>query len=179
MFRDKIPLPEKIRESGEGYTLSGKPLDPNSAAAKPYLNRNGSISGPAKTVNKVVKEKKDDPMEGVEHDIKPAQDGNEVKTVPVDDGVKPTDDEVKPVDSEVKSVDSEVKPVDSEVKPMDSEVKPMDNEVKPTPMEIDTKEVETQTKELSIGEDKKTPISELKETGSVKSASPSPSNSST
>ncbi|RCH95701.1 hypothetical protein CU098_000577, partial [Rhizopus stolonifer] len=39
MFRDNIPLPPKVRESGEGYTLSGKPLDPNSAAAKPYLGR--------------------------------------------------------------------------------------------------------------------------------------------
>ncbi|KAJ1912467.1 hypothetical protein H4219_005590 [Mycoemilia scoparia] len=37
MFRDKIPLPEKVKESGEGYTLSGRPLDPNSAAARPYL----------------------------------------------------------------------------------------------------------------------------------------------
>ena len=30
------PLPRKVAESGEGYTLSGKPLDPNSAAAKQY-----------------------------------------------------------------------------------------------------------------------------------------------
>ncbi|KAJ2800660.1 hypothetical protein H4R20_003977 [Coemansia guatemalensis] len=37
LFRDKLPLPEKVRESGEGYTLSGRPLDPNSAAARPYL----------------------------------------------------------------------------------------------------------------------------------------------
>lgn len=37
MFRDNIPLPEKVRETGEGYTLSGRPLDPNSAAARPYL----------------------------------------------------------------------------------------------------------------------------------------------
>eukprot|EP00941_MAST-03F_sp_MAST-3F-sp1_P006331 g6331.t1 len=29
-------MPAKVRESGEGYTLSGKPLDPNSAAAKAY-----------------------------------------------------------------------------------------------------------------------------------------------
>ncbi|KAK9816984.1 hypothetical protein WJX72_007805 [[Myrmecia] bisecta] len=29
-------LPAKVAESGEGYTLSGKPLDPNSAAAKAY-----------------------------------------------------------------------------------------------------------------------------------------------
>ena len=30
------PLPAKVAESGEGYTLSGKPLDPNSAAALAY-----------------------------------------------------------------------------------------------------------------------------------------------
>ncbi|KAJ1994378.1 hypothetical protein GGI25_003777 [Coemansia spiralis] len=37
LFRDNIPLPAKVCESGEGYTLSGRPLDPNSAAARPYL----------------------------------------------------------------------------------------------------------------------------------------------
>ena len=30
------PLPAKVRETGDGYTLSGKPLDPNSSAAKQY-----------------------------------------------------------------------------------------------------------------------------------------------
>lgn len=30
------PLPDKVRCSGEGYTLSGKPLDPTSAAATAY-----------------------------------------------------------------------------------------------------------------------------------------------
>ncbi|ORX67815.1 hypothetical protein DL89DRAFT_275455 [Linderina pennispora] len=39
LFRDKVPLPAKVLESGEGYTLSGRPLDPNSAAARPYLQR--------------------------------------------------------------------------------------------------------------------------------------------
>eukprot|EP01134_Creolimax_fragrantissima_P000280 CFRG0280T1 len=29
-------LPEKVKESGDGFTLSGKPLDPNSAALKAY-----------------------------------------------------------------------------------------------------------------------------------------------
>jgi protein MYSM1 len=29
-------LPDKVAESGRGYTLSGKPLDPNSAAARAY-----------------------------------------------------------------------------------------------------------------------------------------------
>ncbi|RCI03543.1 hypothetical protein CU098_010939 [Rhizopus stolonifer] len=37
MFRDNIPLSAKIKETGEGYTLSGNPLDPNSSAARPYL----------------------------------------------------------------------------------------------------------------------------------------------
>ncbi|KAJ2162168.1 hypothetical protein GGF46_000910 [Coemansia sp. RSA 552] len=39
LFRDNVPLPPKVRESGDGYTLSGRPLDPNSAAARPYLQR--------------------------------------------------------------------------------------------------------------------------------------------
>lgn len=37
MYRDGKPLPDKVKESGEGYTLSGKPLDITSAAAKPYF----------------------------------------------------------------------------------------------------------------------------------------------
>ncbi|CAO3612059.1 unnamed protein product [Cunninghamella blakesleeana] len=41
LYRDNLPLPDKVKESGEGFTLSGKPLDPNSAAAKPYLSRAG------------------------------------------------------------------------------------------------------------------------------------------
>ncbi|KAI9019599.1 hypothetical protein CLU79DRAFT_758048 [Phycomyces nitens] len=46
LYRDRIPLPEKVRLTGEGYTLSGKPLDPNSSAAKPYLIRTSSIDSP-------------------------------------------------------------------------------------------------------------------------------------
>ena len=30
------PLPEKVKESGDGYTLSGKPLDPNAASLRKY-----------------------------------------------------------------------------------------------------------------------------------------------
>ncbi|ORY37154.1 hypothetical protein LY90DRAFT_421002 [Neocallimastix californiae] len=37
LYREAKPLPPKVRESGLGYTLSGKPLDPYSASAKPYL----------------------------------------------------------------------------------------------------------------------------------------------
>ena len=29
-------VPEKVAESGRGYTLSGKPLDPNSSSAAAY-----------------------------------------------------------------------------------------------------------------------------------------------
>mmetsp|Transcript_19540 Transcript_19540/g.34815 ORF Transcript_19540/g.34815 Transcript_19540/m.34815 type:complete len:623 (-) Transcript_19540:100-1968(-) len=36
MYKENVPLPAKVRESGEGYTLSGKELDPNSAAARAY-----------------------------------------------------------------------------------------------------------------------------------------------
>ncbi|KAJ3172677.1 hypothetical protein HDU88_006007 [Geranomyces variabilis] len=31
------PLPDKVRESGDGHTLSGNPLNPESAAVRPYL----------------------------------------------------------------------------------------------------------------------------------------------
>ncbi|RUP42695.1 hypothetical protein BC936DRAFT_138211, partial [Jimgerdemannia flammicorona] len=47
LFRDGIPLPDKVKESGAGYTLSGKELDPNSAAAKPYLNKMNLEGSPA------------------------------------------------------------------------------------------------------------------------------------
>ncbi|KAF9200915.1 hypothetical protein BGZ59_003017, partial [Podila verticillata] len=39
LFRDNIPLPAKILETGPGYTLSGRDLDPYSAAAMPYLSQ--------------------------------------------------------------------------------------------------------------------------------------------
>ncbi|CAO3695717.1 unnamed protein product [Umbelopsis ramanniana] len=42
LYRDNIPLPDKVKLTGLGYTLSGKDLDPNSAAAKPYLARHSS-----------------------------------------------------------------------------------------------------------------------------------------
>ena len=38
-------LPSKVAESGCGYTLSGKPLDPESAAAKAYGFREGMLQG--------------------------------------------------------------------------------------------------------------------------------------
>ena len=36
LYQQDKPLPLKVQETGEGYTLSGKPLDPNSAAARAY-----------------------------------------------------------------------------------------------------------------------------------------------
>ncbi|OMH79622.1 MPN domain-containing protein [Zancudomyces culisetae] len=46
LYRDNKPLPDKVKESGEGYTLSGKPLDPNSTSARVYLhNTNSEESG--------------------------------------------------------------------------------------------------------------------------------------
>lgn len=36
LYSKDIPLPQKVQESGNGYTLSGKPLDPDSAAAIAY-----------------------------------------------------------------------------------------------------------------------------------------------
>lgn len=38
LFRDGLPLPAKVAESGTGFTLSGKELDVNSASARGYLN---------------------------------------------------------------------------------------------------------------------------------------------
>ena len=36
LYKENRPLPAKVAESGEGYTLSGNPLDPESAAARAY-----------------------------------------------------------------------------------------------------------------------------------------------
>ncbi|KAK9822060.1 hypothetical protein WJX74_004480 [Apatococcus lobatus] len=38
------PLPPKVAETGRGYTLSGKPLDPHSAAAKAYGFKSDSLA---------------------------------------------------------------------------------------------------------------------------------------
>ncbi|KAJ8901986.1 hypothetical protein NDN08_004187 [Rhodosorus marinus] len=38
LYKHGLPVPRKVAETGEGHTLSGKPLDPNSAAARCYLN---------------------------------------------------------------------------------------------------------------------------------------------
>ncbi|KAJ2438908.1 hypothetical protein GGF42_008136, partial [Coemansia sp. RSA 2424] len=55
LFRDGVALPAKVRESGEGYTLSGRPLDPNSAAARPYLQHVMELDPPAPKAPKAPK----------------------------------------------------------------------------------------------------------------------------
>jgi len=37
LYKQGLPVPPKVAESGQGHTLSGKPLDPNSAAARCYI----------------------------------------------------------------------------------------------------------------------------------------------
>jgi SHAQKYF class myb-like DNA-binding protein len=37
LYKEGRPVPPKVAETGAGHTLSGKPLDPNSAAARAYL----------------------------------------------------------------------------------------------------------------------------------------------
>lgn len=187
MFRDKVPLPDKIRESGEGYTLSGKPLDPNSAAAKPYL-RNGS--GPTTTKKKDVK-KLDDPMQDVQ--VSTDAPSNDITPMEVDKA--PLDKEKVSLDKEKVSIQVDQSPVQGQDTPVEAQETPTQEQETPvqeqetpaqtqetpaqvqeTSMEVDTKIVENQTKELVIGDDyKKTRISE----SSVNSATPSPSNSST
>ncbi|KAI8978096.1 hypothetical protein BDB01DRAFT_800799 [Pilobolus umbonatus] len=58
LYRDDIPLPDKVKESGEGYTLSGNPLNLHSGAAKPYLSKKG-ISGDLPIPVKEPKEPKE------------------------------------------------------------------------------------------------------------------------
>jgi SHAQKYF class myb-like DNA-binding protein len=41
LYKEGRPVPPKVAETGAGHTLSGKPLDPNSAAARAYLQ--GSV----------------------------------------------------------------------------------------------------------------------------------------
>lgn len=162
MFRDQIPLPAKIRESGEGYTLSGKPLDPNSAAAKPYLSRHHHPAGP-KPVKKpdTPKQKKDedDPMQGVE--LQQEQPKTEEVIMTEKEITVQTEKEITVQTEKEITVQTEGEKTDQE-------------------MDAITEAVETQTKELKIGDDdKKTMVSNLKEKKTTKSATPSPSNSST
>ncbi|CAO3674674.1 unnamed protein product [Rhizopus stolonifer] len=60
MFRDNIPLSAKIKETGEGYTLSGNPLDPNSSAARPYLKSMAKDNAKKSDADKAETNKVDD-----------------------------------------------------------------------------------------------------------------------
>eukprot|EP01135_Chromosphaera_perkinsii_P000566 Nk52_evm28s123 gene=Nk52_evmTU28s123 len=44
LYLTSSPLPEKVKESGDGFTLSGKPLDPESKALKAYSNFNYDVT---------------------------------------------------------------------------------------------------------------------------------------
>ncbi|KAJ1951176.1 hypothetical protein EC988_004120, partial [Linderina pennispora] len=80
LFRDKVPLPAKVLESGEGYTLSGRPLDPNSAAARPYLQRvmelDPVVPKPPKTP-KTAKRPENDETKETKETKEPAVNGGE------------------------------------------------------------------------------------------------------
>lgn len=39
LWKNGIELPDKVKETGSGYTLSGKPLDPMSGAARMYAKQ--------------------------------------------------------------------------------------------------------------------------------------------
>ncbi|KAJ1984892.1 hypothetical protein H4R34_000343 [Dimargaris verticillata] len=59
LYRDNLPLPAKVQESGKGYTLSGLPLDPDSASARVYLYKRSQ--GP-RGVNRPSPSTKSEPM---------------------------------------------------------------------------------------------------------------------
>ncbi|KAI8988243.1 hypothetical protein BDF20DRAFT_854635 [Mycotypha africana] len=92
LYRDQIPLPEKVRESGEGYTLSGNPLDPNSSAAQAYLKRGApktnTTKKPPPAVEKIEDKKIVEPMEAMEI----TENKTEDKVIPASDETKVTDD---------------------------------------------------------------------------------------
>jgi hypothetical protein len=114
MYRDQTPLPDKVRESGDGYTLSGKPLDPNSAAAKPYLSRGGrggSISGPSITpkpaaVVTAEKVEKDDPMEGI---VEQESNKENVKEGDNEENKEKAEEKAMEVDTVTKIVETQTK----------------------------------------------------------------------
>ena len=59
LWKQNVPLPARVAETGNGYTLSGAPLDPNSGAARMYAKqgRGRSVvaySKPAKATNGVT-----------------------------------------------------------------------------------------------------------------------------
>ena len=56
LYKENKPLPAKVAESGEGYTLSGKPLDPDSAAARAYGAKGAEAATAYREVNKALKQ---------------------------------------------------------------------------------------------------------------------------
>jgi len=60
LFRENKALPAKVQETGEGHTLSGKPLDPNSAAAVQYMGGQKKKKEEAETATSENGEKKED-----------------------------------------------------------------------------------------------------------------------
>ncbi|CAO3564445.1 unnamed protein product [Mortierella alpina] len=104
LFRDNIPLPAKVLETGPGYTLSGNDLDPYSAAARPYLaqrlledpallpKQGGTIftsesSATARAEKKEAKEKKLSAAESAKESVKEAV--KEMKELKIRKAAKP------------------------------------------------------------------------------------------
>eukprot|EP01084_Bolivina_argentea_P074821 135699_1 len=58
LWRDNIPLPSKVKETGNGYTLNGSPLDPNSPIVQSILRKNNEIKSMMKSVKSVKSVKK-------------------------------------------------------------------------------------------------------------------------
>ena len=76
LYRDNRPLPAKVAETGLGYTLSGKPLDPESAAAKPYLRgyrRSSDTAGFEKIKNEKQQQVVDKENESVQDSKSPVK----------------------------------------------------------------------------------------------------------
>eukprot|EP01084_Bolivina_argentea_P074822 135700_1 len=64
LWRDNIPLPSKVKETGNGYTLNGSPLDPNSPIVhkplKPLMTKNnrGRSTSSNKPIDKIKRRRK-------------------------------------------------------------------------------------------------------------------------
>ncbi|KAF9563155.1 hypothetical protein EC968_004988 [Mortierella alpina] len=110
LFRDNIPLPAKVLETGPGYTLSGNDLDPYSAAARPYLaqrllddpallpKQGGTIftsesSAIARAEKKEAKEKKQSAAESAKESVKEAV--KEMKELKIRKVAKPAKEPVR------------------------------------------------------------------------------------
>ncbi|KAJ2786711.1 hypothetical protein GGI15_001289 [Coemansia interrupta] len=83
LFRDSVPLPDKVKETGDGYTLSGRPLDPNSAAARPYLQHVMQLDPPPSPKAK----KESSPNIGAESEAVPVKSTSDAVSSAVHDVV--------------------------------------------------------------------------------------------